>query len=141
MAMTFVCLYCRHDEAFAEQEPPQWVLQRYAEMGQYRYKCPKCGAAMAPESFLSRQGHIVVDPDVMICFSDCINAGQCLLYDQYGPDCERPGFKTKCLHALYKEIEVVSSRLRALEQRRGRTRRPRSASPVRPEPDNRPRET
>lgn len=133
---TFICLYCAHDEVFAIQEPPTWILKRYAVMGEYRYKCPTCGAAMAPESFLDRTGRRVIDPDVMFCFSDCINAGQCLLYDQYGPDCEQPGLKTKCLHALYKELEIVSFRLDALEQRRGRTRSTRSASRGHQEPGN-----
>lgn len=139
--MTFICLYCAHDEVFAIQEPPAWILKRYAVMGEYRYKCPTCGAAMAPESFLDRTGRRVIDPDVMWCFSDCINAGQCLLYDQYGPDCEQPGLKTKCLHALYKELEIVSFRLDRLERRLPQSDSTPPVPPAEPTPRRRSRET
>ena len=72
---------------------------------------------MAPEIFMiDSRGIPVLSGVVYQCFSECINAGTCMGYDQYAPDCEQPGLKQKCLHALFQEIEVVNDRLDGLEK-------------------------
>lgn len=123
--MTFICVYhnCYHLEEFAEEEPETWLIDRYAAKGAYRHKCPKCGSAMAPASFL--KDGTTIDDVVMTCFSDCVNAGVCLGWDQYGPDCETPGLKQKCLRAVFQEIVVLQSRLDAIEKRLPGKRKPR----------------
>jgi hypothetical protein len=132
--MWFSCLYCSRKAEFPDAEPDGgWLIRRYAEAGEYHHVCPSCRAAMAPFSFLlGEDGRLHVDEKAMRCFSLCVNAEFCVLLDQYRPDCETPGLKQRCLHALYKHMDMLQDRLDGLEKaRRPRKKQKPSGKPGR----------
>ena len=131
--MEFACLndLCLRTHHFSDPEPGEWDHQRtYARLGEYRHKCPWCGAAMAPVSFFPlRNGRRQLVPADYFSFSDCPNAGYCYQRKMYRPDCETSDLKKDCLHGLYDLLTEADIRLQCVEQlvedlRNGRSQYP-----------------
>jgi hypothetical protein len=116
--MVYHCLHCHKEEDYNDQAPATWYVKRYVTEGLYRRKCPKCGAAMAPVSFLRHEGRIRITGLVFRAFSDCISAEFCMGHNLYTPDCENGIVKTKCFYTLLWETTDIRLRLDRLEKRR-----------------------
>lgn len=110
----FQCVWCSAQFLLDFIPPEEWTVQRYAEMGHFKFTCENCGAFIYPAD-LSRGE--TPDEDTFYMFAGCVNAYDCHMHHQYDPSCEKPLLKPKCLHALYMELANIHYRLDEMEKR------------------------